>query len=48
MVVRGAPAIGCTAAYGLAVEALRLRHLAPPEFLAQLSQLEGRGGLEGA
>ena len=25
MVVRGAPAIGCAAAYGLAVEALRLR-----------------------
>jgi methylthioribose-1-phosphate isomerase len=38
MVVRGAPAIGCTAAYGLAVEALRLRDLAPPEFLAQMDQ----------
>ena len=38
MVVRGTPAIGCTAAYGLAVEALRLRRLAPPEFLAQMDQ----------
>ena len=27
MVVRGAPAIGCAAAYGVALEALRLRHL---------------------
>ncbi len=26
MVVRGAPAIGCAAAYGIALEALRLRH----------------------
>ncbi len=32
MVVRGAPAIGCTAAYGIALEALRLQHLAPKEF----------------
>jgi methylthioribose-1-phosphate isomerase len=38
MVVRGAPAIGCAAAYGLAVEAQRLQHLAPPEFLAQMDQ----------
>ena len=38
MVVRGAPAIGCAAAYGLAVEALRLQHLAPTEFFAQLDQ----------
>jgi methylthioribose-1-phosphate isomerase len=38
MVVRGAPAIGCTAAYGLAVEALRLQHLAPPEFFARMDQ----------
>ena len=37
-VVRGAPAIGCTAAYGLAVEALRLQHLAPPEFFARMDQ----------
>jgi len=38
MVVRGAPAIGCAAAYGLAVEALRLEHLAPTEFFAQMDQ----------
>ena len=38
MVVRGAPAIGCAAAYGLAVEAHRLQHLAPLEFLAQIDQ----------
>jgi methylthioribose-1-phosphate isomerase len=36
MVVRGAPAIGCTAAYGLAVEALRLQHLNAAEFAAQM------------
>ncbi|HEY4102264.1 MAG TPA: S-methyl-5-thioribose-1-phosphate isomerase [Polyangiaceae bacterium] len=29
MVVRGAPAIGCAAAYGVALEALRLAHEAP-------------------
>jgi methylthioribose-1-phosphate isomerase len=32
MVVRGAPAIGCAAAYGVALEALRHRHAAGPEF----------------
>lgn len=38
MVVRGAPAIGCTAAYGLAVEAARLRQLAPAEFFARMDE----------
>jgi methylthioribose-1-phosphate isomerase len=37
MVVRGAPAIGCAAAYGLAVEAQRLQHLSPQEFLAEMN-----------
>lgn len=32
MVVRGAPAIGCTAAYGVALEARRLQPLDKPEF----------------
>jgi methylthioribose-1-phosphate isomerase len=32
MVVRGAPAIGCAAAYGIAVEALRLRKSSPEQF----------------
>ena len=32
MVVRGAPAIGVAAAYGVALEALRLQSLADPEF----------------
>lgn len=32
MVVRGAPAIGCAAAYGVALEALRLRETAPETF----------------
>ena len=32
MVVRGAPAIGCAAAYGVALEALRHRHAAGPAF----------------
>ena len=36
MVVRGAPAIGCAAAYGVALEALRLQHAAASEFSAQL------------
>ena len=36
MVVRGAPAIGCAAAYGVALEALRLRHAAASEFSAEL------------
>jgi methylthioribose-1-phosphate isomerase len=37
MVVRGAPAIGCAAAYGVALEALRLKEAAPEAF---------RGGME--
>src|SRR5689334_13183937 len=32
MVVRGAPAIGCAAAYGIAVEAVRLRKNTPEQF----------------
>ncbi len=36
MVVRGAPAIGCTAAYGVAVEALRLQAESPGSFAEQL------------
>ena len=32
MVVRGAPAIGCAAAYGIALEALRLEHATPSAF----------------
>lgn len=32
MVVRGAPAIGCAAAYGVALEALRLRNASPADF----------------
>ena len=32
MVVRGAPAIGCAAAYGVALEALRLKETAPETF----------------
>ena len=36
MVVRGAPAIGCTAAYGVAVEALRLQGESPGSFAEQL------------
>src|SRR5450631_4357189 len=36
MVVRGAPAIGCAAAYGIALEALRLKHRSPGEFRAGL------------
>lgn len=38
MVVRGAPAIGCAAAYGVALEAQRLAHLAPNAFLPPLRQ----------
>ncbi len=41
MVVRGAPAIGCAAAYGVAVEAVRLQHLAPDDFLAQMRDAAG-------
>lgn len=38
LVVRGAPAIGCAAAYGVALEALRLSSLAPALFSAALAQ----------
>ncbi len=37
MVVRGAPAIGCAAAYGVALEALRLRATATHDFAKQLN-----------
>ena len=37
MVVRGAPAIGCAAAYGIALESLALRHLTPTAFSAGLA-----------
>ncbi len=36
MAVRGAPAIGCAAAFGIAAEACRLRHLGKPAFHAAL------------
>jgi methylthioribose-1-phosphate isomerase len=38
MVVRGAPAIGCAAAYGVALEALRLRRQSRDVFLAGIEQ----------
>ncbi|MFN7085513.1 MAG: S-methyl-5-thioribose-1-phosphate isomerase [Burkholderiales bacterium] len=38
MVVRGAPAIGCAAAYGVALEALRLRHESQAVFDAGLER----------
>src|SRR5262245_23171351 len=38
MVVRGAPAIGCTAAYGIALEAARLKGAAPAAFSAGLDR----------
>jgi methylthioribose-1-phosphate isomerase len=38
MVVRGAPAIGCAAAYGIALEALDLCAAGPDDFFAQLDQ----------
>ena len=38
MVVRGAPAIGCAAAYGYALEAARSRDAAPAEFSAALGR----------
>ncbi len=43
MVVRGAPAIGCAAAYGVALEALRLRDQSRAAFLAGIEQ--GMSGL---
>lgn len=38
MVVRGAPAIGCAAAYGIALEAQRLKGVAKPHFDSALEQ----------
>src|SRR5258706_3789247 len=38
MVVRGAPAIGCAAACGIALEALRLRDAAPAAFASRLEE----------
>jgi methylthioribose-1-phosphate isomerase len=38
MVVRGAPAIGCAAAYGVALEALRLRKASVAEFSAGMEK----------
>ncbi len=38
MVVRGAPAIGCAAAYGIALEAMRLRHETQAAFEAGLER----------
>ena len=38
MVVRGAPAIGCAAAYGVALEALRLRNASPADFAAGMDK----------
>jgi methylthioribose-1-phosphate isomerase len=38
MVVRGAPAIGCAAAYGIALEALRLRDAPAQEFAADMER----------
>jgi methylthioribose-1-phosphate isomerase len=38
MVVRGAPAIGCAAAYGVALEALRMRDVAPADFAVGMEQ----------
>lgn len=38
MVVRGAPAIGCAAAYGVALEALRLCDATPVDFLAGMNK----------
>jgi methylthioribose-1-phosphate isomerase len=38
MVVRGAPAIGCAAAYGVALEALRLRDAPAAEFAAGMEK----------
>ena len=38
MVVRGAPAIGCAAAYGVALEALRQRSVSREEFAAAMDK----------
>ena len=37
MVVRGAPAIGCAAAYGVALEALKIQNFDKPDFLKGMS-----------
>ena len=42
MVVRGAPAIGCAAAYGMAVEAKAARELQPDDFQDRLEQAFAR------
>lgn len=41
LVVRGAPAIGCAAAYGIAVEAERLRDCTPDQFAAGMDRAFG-------
>jgi len=41
MVVRGAPAIGCAAAYGVALEALRLREEPPAAFTVGMNKALG-------
>jgi methylthioribose-1-phosphate isomerase len=38
MVIRGAPAIGCAAAYGVALEALKLKNLNKKEFIEGLDE----------
>jgi len=38
MVVRGAPIIGCAAAYGVALEARRLRGTKPKEFVRAMDE----------
>jgi methylthioribose-1-phosphate isomerase len=38
MVIRGAPAIGCAAAYGVALEALRQRNASPADFAAEMGK----------
>ncbi|WP_394755488.1 S-methyl-5-thioribose-1-phosphate isomerase [Rhodoferax sp.] len=38
MVVRGAPAIGCAAAYGIALESMVLRHLSPDAFASGMER----------
>ena len=42
MVVRGAPAIGCAAAYGVALEALNLRDLNANGFLKGMKKFNPR------
>jgi methylthioribose-1-phosphate isomerase len=44
MVVRGAPAIGCAAAYGVALEALQLRDANAADFQAGLERAHGELG----